>query len=46
VRADVEPEAMAALIIAASDGLQTQWLLEPKVDIAKSLALLNRILEP
>ena len=46
VRGDVEPEAMAALIIAASDGLQIQWLLEPRVDIAKSLELLNRILEP
>lgn len=46
VRADVEPEDMAALIIAASDGLQIQWLLEPTVDIARSLALLNRILEP
>ena len=42
----VEPEAMAALVIAASDGLQTQWLLEPTVDIAKSLELLERILEP
>ena len=46
VRADVDPEAMAALVIAASDGLQIQWLLEPEVDIARSLALLNRILEP
>jgi len=42
----VEPEAMAALVIAASDGLQTQWLLEPTVDIAKSLELLEGILEP
>jgi len=46
VRDDVDPEAMAALIIAASDGLQIQWLLDPDVDIAGSLALLNRILEP
>ena len=37
---------MAALVIAASDGLQIQWLLEPEVDIAKSLELLERILEP
>ena len=37
---------MAALVIAASDGLQTQWLLEPHVDIAESLRLLNLILEP
>ena len=46
VRRGVDPEAMAALVIAASDGLQTQWLLEPNVDIARSLELLERILEP
>jgi AcrR family transcriptional regulator len=46
VRGGVDPEAMAALLIAASDGLQIQWLLEPTVDIAASLALLDRILEP
>jgi TetR/AcrR family transcriptional regulator, transcriptional repressor of aconitase len=46
VRRGVEPEDMAALVIAASDGLQIQWLLEPDVDIARSLALLKRILEP
>ncbi|MBU4466152.1 MAG: TetR/AcrR family transcriptional regulator [Actinobacteria bacterium] len=45
-RRGVEPEAMAALVIAASDGLQIQWLLEPDVDIAQSLELLERILEP
>ena len=46
MRRGIEPEALAALVIAASDGLQTQWLLEPAVDIAKSLSLLERILEP
>ncbi|MDP9028536.1 MAG: TetR/AcrR family transcriptional regulator [Actinomycetota bacterium] len=46
LRRDVDPAAMAALVIAASDGLQTQWLLEPGVDIAESLRLLNLILEP
>lgn len=46
MRRGIEPEAMAALVIAASDGLQTQWLLDPDVDIAKSLELLERILEP
>ncbi len=46
LRRDVDPDAMAALVIAASDGLQTQWLLDPNVDIAESLRLLNRILEP
>jgi AcrR family transcriptional regulator len=46
IRRGIEPFAMAALVIAASDGLQTQWLLEPRVDIARSLELLERILEP
>jgi AcrR family transcriptional regulator len=46
MRRDVDAAAMAALVIAASDGLQTQWLLEPDVDIARSLHLLERILAP
>jgi AcrR family transcriptional regulator len=46
MRRGIKPEAMAALVIAASDGLQTQWLLDPDVDIAQSLELLERILEP
>jgi TetR/AcrR family transcriptional regulator, transcriptional repressor of aconitase len=46
IRADIDPEAMAALVIAASDGLQTQWLLEPTVGIERSLELLELILEP
>lgn len=35
---------LASLMIAASDGLQMQWLLDPDVDIAGSLDLLQRIL--
>ncbi|AGL15657.1 TetR/AcrR family transcriptional regulator [Actinoplanes sp. N902-109] len=45
IRSDISPEAAAALIIAASDGLQTQWLLDPDVDIEGSLALLESLLE-
>ncbi|MFI7597862.1 TetR/AcrR family transcriptional regulator [Actinoplanes sp. NPDC049681] len=45
IRADIDPEAVAALVIAASDGLQTQWLLDPAVDIEKSLELLEGLLE-
>jgi AcrR family transcriptional regulator len=44
IRADIAPEAAAALIIAASDGLQTQWLLDPAIDIEKSLELLEGLL--
>jgi AcrR family transcriptional regulator len=46
LRADIEPQAVAALIIAASDGLQVQWLLDPHVDIAESLEVLQRVLAP
>lgn len=46
IRRGIDPEAMAALVIAASDGLQIQWLLEPSVDIARSLELLETILRP
>ena len=46
VRADVDPEAVAALVIAASDGLQTQWLLDPAAPQDQSLLLLERLLAP
>ncbi|AGZ40535.1 TetR/AcrR family transcriptional regulator [Actinoplanes friuliensis] len=44
IRPDIAPEAAAALIIAASDGLQTQWLLDPRVNIETSLELLESLL--
>ncbi|MGO3505277.1 MAG: TetR/AcrR family transcriptional regulator [Brachybacterium tyrofermentans] len=37
VRKDVDPADMAALLIAASDGLQVQWLLEPTVELERTL---------
>ncbi|WP_431279191.1 TetR/AcrR family transcriptional regulator [Leifsonia poae] len=37
----VDPEKLASLIMAAFDGLQIQWLLDPKVDIAGTLDLLR-----
>ena len=44
VRSDVAPESVAALIIAASDGLQVQWLLDPGVDITAGLEALQSML--
>ena len=44
IRADVDPDAVAALVIAASDGLQTQWLLDPLVAQDAALALLENLL--
>jgi len=46
VRADIPLEAAAALLIATLDGLSTQWLLDPGVDIHGGIVLLERLLEP
>ena len=45
VGAGIDPMDAAALVIAASDGLQIQWLLDPDaVDVGRSLAILDRLL--
>ena len=45
VAPDIDPLDAAALVIAASDGLQIQWLLDPDtVDIGRSLSILERLL--
>ncbi|MFY9935090.1 MAG: TetR/AcrR family transcriptional regulator [Streptosporangiaceae bacterium] len=45
IAADIDPVDAAALVIAASDGLQIQWLLDPDaVDVGRSLSLLERLL--
>ncbi|MEK6342730.1 MAG: TetR/AcrR family transcriptional regulator [Curtobacterium sp.] len=41
---DADLEQVASLIIAAFDGLQVQWLLDPSIDIAGTLRLLERVL--
>ncbi|GAA3026090.1 TetR/AcrR family transcriptional regulator [Microbacterium dextranolyticum] len=46
VRSDIDPGLAAALVIAASDGLQTQWLLDPSVDHEAALRLLDGLLAP
>jgi len=44
IRPDLDAGQVAALIIAASDGLQTQSLLDPDVDHVGALGLLDRLL--
>jgi len=45
IAADVDADDAAALVAAASDGLQVQWLLAPEtVDVRRSLMLLERLL--
>jgi AcrR family transcriptional regulator len=46
LRADADPDAVAALVVAASDGLQTQWLLDPAAPQDAALVLLERLLAP
>lgn len=44
IAADIDPTGAAALVIAASDGLQVQWLLDPgAVDVGRSLSILERL---
>lgn len=44
VRPDISVEAAAALVIAACDGLATQWLIDPSVDMREAMHLLDRLL--
>lgn len=45
IAADIDADDAAALVVAASDGLQLQWLLDPDaVDVRRSLELLERLL--
>lgn len=46
VRADCDPDQVAALLIAASDGLQVQWLLDPSIPLADVLGALGGLLTP
>lgn len=46
IRQDIDPDAVAALVVAASDGLQTQWLLDETAPQHEALALLDRLLRP
>ncbi|MEU0405803.1 helix-turn-helix domain-containing protein [Streptomyces sp. NPDC006197] len=40
----VDPEWAARILLAATDGLQLQWLLEPDIDMAADLAALYGVL--
>ena len=47
IAAGIDAMDAAALVIAASDGLQIQWLLDPDaVDVGRSLSILERLLRP
>jgi TetR/AcrR family transcriptional regulator, transcriptional repressor of aconitase len=46
IRADVDADEIAALLVAASDGLQIQWLLDPSVRLQETLGALATLLRP
>ncbi|GAA3779738.1 TetR/AcrR family transcriptional regulator [Plantactinospora mayteni] len=46
VRSDIPLEEAASLVLAAADGLSTQWLLDQSADLKGGLLLLQRLLEP
>jgi AcrR family transcriptional regulator len=46
LRTDISPEAAASLVIAVIDGLSTQWLLDPRVDIHEGTVLFEQLLRP
>jgi AcrR family transcriptional regulator len=46
IRADLDADGVASLLIAASDGLQIQWLLEPGVDLETTLEMFGPMLRP
>ena len=46
VRSDVDAEEMASLLVAASDGLQIQWLLKPSIRLESTLRTFATLLQP
>lgn len=40
VSTDLDADGVATILLAAADGLQTQWMLEPGIDMAAHLELL------
>lgn len=46
IRPDIDPAALATLLIAVSDGLQLQWLHDESVDLLAGIMLLGRVLDP
>jgi uncharacterized Ntn-hydrolase superfamily protein len=45
IRSDIPLETAAALLVAAADGLSTQWLLDKSVDFVEGLVVLEKLLE-
>lgn len=46
IRSDVNAADIATLIVAASDGLQIQWLLDASIGLGETLRVFNTLLAP
>jgi len=46
VRDDIDAETLSTMLIAISDGVQTQWLLDPSIDLLRTLTLATELLAP
>jgi AcrR family transcriptional regulator len=44
LRPDLDPERVSRLLLALTDGMQTQWLLDPSVDMAEHVSEFLRLL--
>ncbi|MCL8014902.1 TetR/AcrR family transcriptional regulator [Streptomyces sp. AS02] len=43
LRTDIAPQHMARMLLALSDGLQLQWLLDPSVEMAEIIRAFNQM---
>lgn len=41
---DLDPDLIANIILAVTDGLQTQWMLDPSIDMAENIDYLWRLI--
>lgn len=46
IRDDVDAGQLATFVIAAMDGLQTQWLLDPSIDMSATIASVIDLAKP
>ncbi|WP_062378749.1 TetR/AcrR family transcriptional regulator [Demequina pelophila] len=46
LRADLDPEAVADMLLALADGLQTRWLMDPQIDMPARIEAFISLLEP
>jgi AcrR family transcriptional regulator len=37
IASDIDPELFASIVLAVTDGLQTQWMLDPSIDMAATI---------